>query len=58
VFNHQTPTSQNPFWTLGEADGYPNTIYDPNQEPHNEDYGKYTSRQAPRVFRAAVRVSF
>jgi outer membrane receptor protein involved in Fe transport len=58
VFNHQTPTSQNPFWTLGEADGYPNTIYDPDQEPHNEDYGKYTGRQAPRYFRGAVRVSF
>ncbi len=23
VFNNQIPTSQTPFWTLGEADGYP-----------------------------------
>lgn len=38
--------------------GYPATIYDPNQPSDNPEYGKITSRQDPRVFRAAVRVSF
>ena len=39
-------------------DGYPDTIYDPNQASSNDNYGKITRAPAPRLFRAAVRVSF
>jgi hypothetical protein len=31
---------------------------DPNQPKTNSYYGQVTSRQAPRTFRAAVRISF
>lgn len=45
-------------WSSSPPEGFPETIYDPNQEQNNEEYGKVTGRSDPRVFRAAVRVSF
>jgi hypothetical protein len=32
--------------------------YDPNQKQTNTNYGKVTERQDPRLFRAAIRISF
>ena len=58
VFNNQVPTSRNASWTTQETPGYPANIYDPNQPPIGDQYGKNTGRTDPRSFRAAVRVSF
>ena len=60
LFNNQIRTGQDTVWSTQPAqDGYPDTIYDPNQrlEP-TSNYGKITGRQPPRLFRAALRVSF
>jgi hypothetical protein len=58
IFNNQIPTDQDMVWSNQRPEGYPDTIFDPNQTRSNENYGKATSRQSPRLFRAAVRVSF
>ena len=58
LFNNQIRTGQDAVWTGQQQDGYPDTIFDPNQASSNPNYGKITSRQDPRVFRAAIRVSF
>lgn len=58
VFNQQIATSRDDSWSTSPPTGFPATIYDPNQEQTNTEYGKVTGRQEPRVFRAAVRVSF
>ena len=34
------------------------TIFDPNQQQTNPNYGKITQRQDPRLFRGAVKISF
>ena len=59
LFNNQIRTSQDMEWTYSAPPPplpYPN--YDPNQPNRNENYGKATTRQAPRFFRAAARISF
>ena len=43
---------------IRESERYPATIYDPSQPSDNPENGKITSRQDPRLFRAAIRVSF
>jgi hypothetical protein len=58
VFNNQIAISRDNVWTANPPDGYPETIYDPDQAQDNPEYGKITGRSDPRVFRAAVRVSF
>ena len=58
VFNNQIVTSRDQSWTTSPPEGYPATITDPNQERNNPNYGKVTSRSAPRSFRAALRVAF
>jgi len=58
LFNNQIATSQDEAWTTSPPAAFPDTIYDPNQAQNNPDYGKVTSRYAPRFFRAAVKVSF
>ncbi len=59
LFNNQIATSRNNDWTTSPPDNYPSTIYDPSVPSNNTDlYGKYTARQPPRSFRAAVKVSF
>ncbi|HEV8117611.1 MAG TPA: hypothetical protein VGQ32_03755, partial [Thermoanaerobaculia bacterium] len=58
VFNKQIANSRDEAWTTSAPEGYPATIFDPNQEQNNPNYGKVTARSAPRSFRAAVRVSF
>jgi outer membrane receptor protein involved in Fe transport len=59
VFNKQIAVDRDNSWssTSPPAD-FPATIYDPNQEQTNPYYGAITRRQEPRVFRAAIRVSF
>ena len=56
LFNNQIRTSQDTQWTYAAPQPYPD--YDPNQPQGNDNYGKATARQAPRLFRAAARVSF
>ncbi|HTO87139.1 MAG TPA: carboxypeptidase regulatory-like domain-containing protein [Thermoanaerobaculia bacterium] len=58
LFNKQIAVSRNDVWSDSQPQGYPATIYDPNQEQTNIEYGKVTVRQEPFQFRAAVKVSF
>ncbi|HEY3204327.1 MAG TPA: hypothetical protein VGL03_11770, partial [Thermoanaerobaculia bacterium] len=58
LFNNQIATSRETAWTINPPDGYPATLYDPNQAQDNPEYGKVTTRGEPRFFRAAIRVSF
>ena len=59
LFNNQFPTWKNPNYTTSQPPGYPD-IYDPHVPANyvSEDYGKNLSRQEPRLFRLAIRVSF
>ncbi len=58
VFNNQIVTSRDEGWTISPPEGYAATLYDPNQERNNPNYGRVTGRSAPRSFRAAVKISF
>jgi hypothetical protein len=58
VFNKQIAISKDQAWTISPPDGYPATIYDPNQPSNNPDYGAVTARSDPRLFRAAMKISF
>lgn len=59
VFNNQIATNQSVAYTANQQpEGYPATLYDPNVPSNNPLYGKIFNRQDPRLFRAAVRVSF
>ncbi len=57
VFNNQIATSQDVVWSDRQPDP-PYTIYDADQPQTHQDYGKITARRDPRLFRAAIRVSF
>jgi hypothetical protein len=58
LFNNQLPTAQNAAWTRQQPPDYPASLFDPNQPQNNPDYGKIQTRQDPRMFRAAVKISF
>ena len=59
IFNKQIAISRDEGWSTNNPPAnFPATIYDPNQEQTNRDYGYVTGRYAPRSFRAALRVSF
>lgn len=58
IFNKQIAIFRDENWSIEPPQGYPATIYDPNQTKTNPDYGMVMDRSEPRVFRAAVRVSF
>lgn len=58
AFNNQTATSRDNSWSISPPAGYPATLYDPNQEQNNPNYGKVAGRSAPRYFRTALRISF
>ena len=58
LFNNQIRLGQDTKWSAQQQVGYPNTIYDPNQASTNSNYGKITARTDPRLFRAALRISF
>jgi hypothetical protein len=58
VFNKQIAISRDNSWSTYPPAGFPATIFDPNQQQTNDYYGSVTGRSDPRVFRAAVKVSF
>ena len=60
LFNNQIETQENVIYTNRRPPGYPDTLYDPDvpQDRVNPNYGKILVRQDPRLFRAAVKVSF
>ena len=58
VFNKQIAIFRDENWSIEPQEGYPATIYDPNQAQNNPDYAKVMDRSDPRVFRAAIKVSF
>jgi outer membrane receptor protein involved in Fe transport len=58
IFNKQIALSKDEVWTFQQPAGYPLTIFDPNQPQTNSDYGYVTGRSPPRLFRAALKVSF
>jgi hypothetical protein len=57
LFNNQIPTFRRTDWNTTPPSQYPD-IYDPNQDQTNPEYGKIVTRSDPRLFRAAVHVSF
>jgi hypothetical protein len=68
MFNRQEETLEDVRFSTSQPAGYTNcfgnldnpgcTILDPNQQQTNPNYGHITQRQAPRLFRGAVKVSF
>jgi hypothetical protein len=61
VFDNQLPTNQVVAYTAFQPPpGYPESLFDPNvpADAVNPTYGKIAGRQDPRLFRAAVRLSF
>jgi hypothetical protein len=58
LFNNQIPTSRDGVWSDQPPANYPDSIYDPNQDHSNENYGLVTGRSDPRLFRVAIRVLF
>jgi hypothetical protein len=61
LFDNQIETSRNVDWTVDPPDGWqknPALIFDPDVPKNNGEYGKTTSRTGPRLFRAALKVSF
>ncbi|MFY9552976.1 MAG: TonB-dependent receptor [Thermoanaerobaculia bacterium] len=59
LFNNQIRLSQDTVFTAQPQEGYPDTIYDPNHaSTPNDNYGRITGRSDPRLFRAALRISF
>jgi hypothetical protein len=60
LFNNQIRTRQEVKYTTSPPPGYPATIYDPevSSDRVNAQYGKTLARQEPRLFRAALRISF
>jgi hypothetical protein len=58
LFNNQFPTYRDTVWSDDEPAGYPASIFDPAQQQTNPYYGRATSRQDPRMLRAAVKISF
>jgi hypothetical protein len=58
LFNEQFAISQDEAWSIQPPPDYPDSLFDPNQQQNNTEYGKVTARTDPRLFRAAVKVSF
>jgi hypothetical protein len=58
LFNNQISTSRDDAWSNKPPPDYPVSLYDPNQEQNNREYGKTTSRQEPRSLRASLKISF
>ena len=58
LFNNQIATTRGHRLVGNPPPDYPASLYDPNQQQTNADYGKITTRQDPRLFRAAVKLSF
>ncbi len=58
LFNNQIRTSRDDVWSTYPPADYPKSLFDPNQEQNNPEYGKATSRQQPRSVRGTIRVSF
>jgi hypothetical protein len=61
VFNNQIRTRQSFAYGRGQPPpGYPDTLYDPTLPPEyvNPNYGKIQERQAPRLLRGSIKISF
>jgi hypothetical protein len=58
VFNNQIRTDQDMVWAAERPADYPDSLFDPTQPQSNPNYGKIVTRSDPRLFRAAVRISF
>ena len=62
VFDNQIETSRNVDWTVNPPKLWDATnarLFDPDQPTDNEEYyGKTTGRTSPRLFRAALKISF
>lgn len=58
LFNNQIATSQDEIWSDVPTADYPASLFDPGQPQTNPNYGKTTSRQEPRLVRAAIKISF
>ncbi|MDQ2978995.1 MAG: TonB-dependent receptor, partial [Acidobacteriota bacterium] len=58
LLNRQTETLEDVRFSTSQPAGYPATLFDPNQQQTNSNYGKITQRQDPRLFRGSVKIAF
>jgi hypothetical protein len=60
LFNNQFPTGRRVLYRAINAPGYPDSIYDPNvpRDYVSPRYDQIVSRQDPRLFRMALKISF
>jgi len=60
LFNNQIEIREDVNYTVGPPPGYPDTLYEPIVPSNsvNPTYGKIVARQDPRLFRAAMKISF
>jgi hypothetical protein len=58
LFNNQVRTNQDTVLSNQQQASYPDSVFDPNQPQTNPNYGLIITRQPPRLFRGAMRVSF
>jgi hypothetical protein len=68
LLNRQQVTLKDVRFSTSQPAGYTNcsgftfpppcTLFDANQQQTNPNYDTFTERQSPRLFRAAVKISF
>lgn len=67
ILNKQQEVLEDVRWSTSQPAGYLNcantsnpgcTIFDPNQQQTNKNYGKVTARQEPRLMRGAIKVTW
>ena len=68
AINAQQVTLRDVRYSTSQPEGYTNcsgttfpppcTLYDPNQQQTNPNYHNVTQRQSPRLFRAALKITF
>lgn len=58
LFNNQIATARDDVWSDVAPPDYPASIFDPNQEQSNPEYGKTQARQDPRLVRGSLKISF
>jgi hypothetical protein len=58
LLNRQERILEDVRFSTSQPAGYPDTIFDPNQQQTNPNYGKILTRQDPRLIRGAIKVSF
>ncbi|MCA1580566.1 MAG: TonB-dependent receptor [Acidobacteria bacterium] len=58
LLNRQTETLEDVRFSTSQPANYPASLFDPNQQQTNSNFGKITQRQDPRLFRGSIKVAF